>query len=328
MTLSSTDVPGLGAMTIVIRRDVLYVKAAGRWARVPAPAGQASADPLAGFDLTKYVTNVRVDEGVLVDGEPMARITGVIDTSAALNGLLGTLGGTGAAGLGDASGVLGDIRAVLYVSETTHLPDEDAGRPADEGRRPEDRHAHGHRSDRRQQAGRHSVGRLAGRTAGGSILAALMSRRRDKPVRLTKIYTRGGDKGQTSLGDGSRVPKTDLRIAAYGTVDELNSFLGLALASPDLPDEFRPWLEQVQNDLFDVGADLSVPLADKRERLRVRQEQVDWLEELCDLVNERLEPLKSFVLPGGREAAARLHVARSGCRRAEREAVALSSAEE
>ena len=122
VTLSSTDVPGLGAMTIVIRRDVLYVKAAGRWARVPAPAGQASADPLAGFDLTKYVTNVRVDEGVLVDGEPMARITGVIDTSAALNGLLGTLGGTGAAGLGDASDVLGDIRAVLYASETTHLP--------------------------------------------------------------------------------------------------------------------------------------------------------------------------------------------------------------
>jgi cob(I)alamin adenosyltransferase len=155
-----------------------------------------------------------------------------------------------------------------------------------------------------------------------------MSRRRDEPVRLTKIYTRGGDKGQTSLGDGSRVPKTDLRIAAYGAVDELNSFLGLALASPDLPDEFRPWLEQVQNDLFDVGADLSVPLADERERLRVRREQVDSLEELCDLVNERLESLKSFVLPGGGEAAARLHVARSACRRAEREAVALSSAED
>ena len=153
-----------------------------------------------------------------------------------------------------------------------------------------------------------------------------MSRRRDEPVRLTKIYTRGGDTGETSLGDGSRVPKTDLRIAAYGTVDELNSVLGVALASPDLPDEFRPWLEQVQNDLFDVGADLSVPLADERERLRVRQEQVDRLEELCDLVNERLEPLKSFVLPGGGEAAARLHVARSVCRRAEREAVALSTA--
>jgi cob(I)alamin adenosyltransferase len=155
-----------------------------------------------------------------------------------------------------------------------------------------------------------------------------MSRRRDEPVRLTKIYTRGGDRGETSLGDGRRVPKTDLRIAAYGTVDELNSFLGLALATPDLPDEFRPWLEQAQNDLFDVGADLSVPLADERERLRVRQEQVDRLEELCDLVNERLEPLKSFVLPGGGEAAARLHVARSVCRRAERETVALAAVDE
>jgi cob(I)alamin adenosyltransferase len=152
-----------------------------------------------------------------------------------------------------------------------------------------------------------------------------MSRRRDEPVRLTKIYTRGGDKGETSLGDGARVPKTDPRIAAYGSVDELNSFLGLALAAHDLSSEFRPWLEQVQNDLFDVGADLSVPLGDERERLRVREEQVARLEELCDLVNERLEPLKSFVLPGGGEAAARLHVARSMCRRAEREAVALAA---
>ena len=90
-----------------------------------------------------------------------------------------------------------------------------------------------------------------------------MSRSRDEPVRLTKIYTRGGDKGETSRGDGKRVPKTDLRIAAYGTVDELNSLLGLALASDDLPEEFRPWLEQVQNDLFDVGADLSVPLTSR-----------------------------------------------------------------
>ena len=153
-----------------------------------------------------------------------------------------------------------------------------------------------------------------------------MTRRRDEPVRLTKIYTRGGDKGQTSLGDGSRVPKTDLRIAAYGTVDELNSLLGLALEAPDLPAEFRPWLEQVQNDLFDVGADLSVPVGDERERLRVRQEQVDRLEALCDQVNEGLAPLKSFVLPGGGEAAARLHVARAVCRRAERDAVALAAA--
>jgi cob(I)alamin adenosyltransferase len=149
--------------------------------------------------------------------------------------------------------------------------------------------------------------------------------RRDEPVRLTRIYTRAGDAGETSLGDGSRVPKTDLRIEAYGTVDELNSFVGLALAG-DLPDEFRPWLEQVQNDLFDLGADLSVPLEDdRRERLRVTGEQVERLEELCDVVNARLEPLRSFVLPGGTEASARLHVARAVCRRAERLAVALAA---
>ena len=149
--------------------------------------------------------------------------------------------------------------------------------------------------------------------------------RRDEPVRLTRIYTRAGDTGETSLGDGSRVPKTDLRIEAYGTVDELNSFLGLALAG-DLPDELRPWLEQVQNDLFDLGADLSVPLEDdRRERLRVTSEQVERLEELCDLVNARLESLRSFILPGGTEASARLHVARAVCRRAERLAVALAA---
>jgi cob(I)alamin adenosyltransferase len=146
-------------------------------------------------------------------------------------------------------------------------------------------------------------------------------------VRLTRIYTRAGDAGETSLGDGSRVSKTDPRIEAYGTVDELNSFLGLVLAG-EVSDEFRPWLEQIQNDLFDVGADLSVPLEDeRRERLRVTTAQVERLEELCDLVNERLEPLRSFVLPGGTEAAARLHVARAVCRRAERRAAALDQAQ-
>jgi cob(I)alamin adenosyltransferase len=151
-------------------------------------------------------------------------------------------------------------------------------------------------------------------------------RRRDEPVRLTHIYTRAGDSGDTSLGDGRRVRKTDAHIEAYGAVDELNSCVGLVLSS-DLPGEFRLWLEQVQNDLFDVGADLAVPLDDqRRERLRVTQTQVDRLEELCDLVNERLEPLKSFVLPGGSESAARLHVARSVCRRAERLTVALGDA--
>jgi cob(I)alamin adenosyltransferase len=152
-------------------------------------------------------------------------------------------------------------------------------------------------------------------------------RRRDEPVRLTRIYTRAGDAGETSLGDRSRVRKTDPRIEAYGTVDELNSVIGLVLAG-DVPDEFRPWLEQVQNDLFDLGADLSVPLEDERERLRVTGAQVERLEELCDRVNERLEPLKSFVLPGGSEGAALLHLARTVCRRAEREAAALAEASE
>jgi cob(I)alamin adenosyltransferase len=149
-------------------------------------------------------------------------------------------------------------------------------------------------------------------------------RKREEPVRLTKIYTRAGDAGETSLGDGSRVSKTDLRIETYGTVDELNAVLGLVLACGP-PAEFRPWLERIQNELFDLGADLSVPLSSERERLRVDESQVTGLEELCDAVNERLKPLRSFVLPGGTEAAARLHLARTVCRRAERLAVALDA---
>ncbi len=148
-------------------------------------------------------------------------------------------------------------------------------------------------------------------------------RRRDEPVRLTRIYTRAGDRGETSLGDGSRVPKLDCRIGAFGTVDELNSVLGLALASPDLPDRLRVAINGVQNDLFDVGADLSVPFG-VTDRLRVTQSAVDALERLCDELNEELAPLKSFVLPGGTEAAARLHVARATCRRAERDALAAN----
>ena len=154
----------------------------------------------------------------------------------------------------------------------------------------------------------------------------MSARRRDEPVRLDRIYTRGGDTGQTSLGDGTRVSKADPRIDAFGTVDELNSVLGVALAA-DPPPEFRPWLERVQNELFDLGADLSVPWSDGRERLRVAQQQVDALEELCDHVNERLRPLRSFVLPGGTEAAALLHHARTVCRRAERLVVALAETE-
>ncbi len=139
-------------------------------------------------------------------------------------------------------------------------------------------------------------------------------------VNLTRIYTRLGDGGETHLGDMSRVPKTDVRIEAYGTVDELNALIGVALAS--VPRRFVPWLQRVQNDLFDVGADLSVPLGDDRERLRVVGEQTAWLEEVCDEVNAELPNLKSFVLPGGAPAAAQLHVCRAVCRRAERRVIA------
>jgi cob(I)alamin adenosyltransferase len=145
-------------------------------------------------------------------------------------------------------------------------------------------------------------------------------RRRDEPVRLTRIYTRAGDRGDTSLGDGSRVPKLDCRIGAFGSVDELNSQLGFVLAG-DVPERFRPWLEQIQNDLFDVGADLSVPFG-VTDRLRVAQAAVDDLERLCDELNADLPELRSFVLPGGTDAAARLHIARTICRRAERAALA------
>jgi cob(I)alamin adenosyltransferase len=139
----------------------------------------------------------------------------------------------------------------------------------------------------------------------------------DEPVRLTRIYTRGGDAGHTSLGDGSRVSKLDCRIGAFGTVDELNSALGVVLAG-DPPDEMRGALERIQNELFDVGADLSVPWG-VTDRLRVEQPSIDRLEELCDRFNADLPELRSFVLPGGTETAARLHVARTICRRAERE---------
>jgi cob(I)alamin adenosyltransferase len=151
----------------------------------------------------------------------------------------------------------------------------------------------------------------------------MSARKRDEPVRLTRIYTRGGDRGETSLGDGSRVSKLDRRISAYGTVDELNSQIGFVLAG-DVPEDFRPWLERVQNDLFDVGADLSVPFT-PGDRLRITQSQVDELERLCDDLNARLPQLKSFVLPGGTETAARLHIARAVCRRAEREALAANA---
>ena len=141
-------------------------------------------------------------------------------------------------------------------------------------------------------------------------------RKRDEPVRLTRIYTRGGDRGETSLGDGSRVSKLDPLVKAFGAVDELNSLLGWVRCEVD--DER---LARIQNELFDLGADVSVPFVEGDARLRVTQERIDRLEGDCDEVNEGLPELKSFVLPGGGEAAARLHVARAVCRRAEREVI-------
>ncbi len=143
-------------------------------------------------------------------------------------------------------------------------------------------------------------------------------------VNLTRIYTRLGDDGETHLGDMSRVPKTHPRIEAYGTIDELNAQIGLALTVEGLPAEYAEWLARIQNDLFDVGADIAAPEDpdSDRERLRVIPEQTTWLEERCDEVNATLTPLRSFVLPGGTAAAAHLHVCRTVCRRAERAAIA------
>ncbi len=150
-----------------------------------------------------------------------------------------------------------------------------------------------------------------------------MPRKVDEPVRLTRIYTGGGDRGETSLGDGARVSKLDCRIAAFGTVDELNSLIGVVLAA-ELPEPLRPVLERVQNELFDVGADISVPFGVGDGRLRVTGAQIEALEHDCDRFNAELPELKSFVLPGGTEAAARLQVARAVCRRAERAALDAS----
>ncbi|HEX6978611.1 MAG TPA: cob(I)yrinic acid a,c-diamide adenosyltransferase [Alphaproteobacteria bacterium] len=138
-------------------------------------------------------------------------------------------------------------------------------------------------------------------------------------VRLTRIYTRAGDKGETSLGDGTRVPKHDLRVAAYGTVDEANATVGLARLHT-VGTDADPMLARIQNDLFDLGADLCRPESPtaKRPALRITQAQVDRLEREIDAMNERLKPLESFVLPGGTPAAAYLHLARTVTRRAER----------
>jgi cob(I)alamin adenosyltransferase len=146
-------------------------------------------------------------------------------------------------------------------------------------------------------------------------------------VTLSKIYTRGGDAGETSLGDGSRRRKDDLRVEAYGTVDEANATIGLVRLHAS--GEVDTLLSRVQNDLFDLGADLCTPEGNERRSgaLRVVETQVDALEAEIDRYNEPLETLKSFILPGGSPAAAYLHLARTVTRRAERLVVALAEAE-
>ncbi len=143
-------------------------------------------------------------------------------------------------------------------------------------------------------------------------------------VRLTKIYTRGGDSGETSLSDGRRVPKDDLRVETYGTVDECSSALGLARLHADAA--LEAVLARIQNDLFDLGADLACP-EDRPWTLRITQAQVDWLETTLDGMNDHLKPLDSFILPGGTPCAAYLHLARTIARRAERQCVTLMRAD-
>lgn len=155
-------------------------------------------------------------------------------------------------------------------------------------------------------------------------------------INLTRIYTKLGDDGQTHLGDMSRVSKLHPRVEAYGTLDELNATVGLALAQPGLPARFGEWLGRIQNDLLDVGADLCAPAPDSslpedtsdaanasRQRLRITPAYTEWLEQTCDEVNDTLAPLRTFVIPGGTLAAAHLHICRTVCRRAERRAIAV-----
>jgi cob(I)alamin adenosyltransferase len=145
-------------------------------------------------------------------------------------------------------------------------------------------------------------------------------------VRLTRIYTKGGDKGTTSLGTGKRVPKHDLRVEAYGTVDEANAAIGLARLHTS--GDADAALARIQNDLFDLGADLCAPEGEgSKERLRITDAQVERLEQEIDAMNEELAPLNSFVLPGGSPASAYLHMARTIARRAERDMTRLAEQE-
>jgi len=150
-------------------------------------------------------------------------------------------------------------------------------------------------------------------------------------VKLTKIYTRSGDQGQTGLGSGKRVPKTHPRVEAYGSVDETNAFLGKAVISAISEDaQMSQLLEQIQHDLFDVGADLCTPIPENEtpgSALRITSQRVSDLEDAIDFHNTNLESLKSFVLPGGSQLAADLHVVRTVCRRAERMVLSLIEVE-
>ncbi len=139
--------------------------------------------------------------------------------------------------------------------------------------------------------------------------------------RLSKIYTRTGDGGTTGLGDGSRVDKDSIRVEAYGTIDELNSLIGL-LATHDMPDVIAQELIEIEHDLFDIGGEFSIP-----GHSVVSDRQVERLEKILDTLNAELEPLKEFILPGGTAAAAVCHLARSVCRRAERRVVSLAREE-
>jgi cob(I)alamin adenosyltransferase len=145
-------------------------------------------------------------------------------------------------------------------------------------------------------------------------------------VVLNRIYTRQGDDGTTALGSGERRPKHDPRVSAYGTTDELNAVLGVVRLHTAAEPDVDAMLARIQNDLFDLGADLCVPQADSdaRSRLRLAASQVERLEQEIDAMNAELQPLRSFVLPGGTPAAAHLHLARTVCRRAERLIVDLA----
>jgi cob(I)alamin adenosyltransferase len=148
-------------------------------------------------------------------------------------------------------------------------------------------------------------------------------------VYLSRIYTKSGDTGETGLGNGSRVPKDHPRVSAYGEVDELNAILGLALCVPDIPE--ADLLRTIQNDLFDLNGDLCIPPKEDEQpgqALRVTERQVERLEQAIDRLNEQLQPLHSFILPGGSIASAHLHHARTVCRRSERTVTTLIHSEE